>query len=222
LQGGLGHDRKDIGMLIKVFCSTFKNMPKKPALVIKTSGSSFSVMDREDILKKINIIRNNDELPNVYLVHGDMTDVEINSLYNHPKIKAMVSFTHGEGYGRPLAEFCTSKKPVIAPNWSGQIDFLHKDYCSLLPGELKNVDRSALQKNMINEGSQWFYVNYFYASQVLKDVYKNYKSHKKKAVKQGEHILKHFTLDKMAEKLKRIVDEKDNIKTGEDSDFVIL
>ena len=33
LQGGLGKDRKDTGMLIKVFCETFKDKPKQPALI---------------------------------------------------------------------------------------------------------------------------------------------------------------------------------------------
>ena len=39
LQGGLGQDRKDTGMLVKVFCETFKNMKTKPALIMKTSSA---------------------------------------------------------------------------------------------------------------------------------------------------------------------------------------
>ena len=53
LQGQVGSDRKDTGMLVKVFCETFKNMKTKPALILKTSGAGFSVLDRESILNKI-------------------------------------------------------------------------------------------------------------------------------------------------------------------------
>ena len=61
----------------------------------------------------------------------------------------MVSFTKGEGYGRPLAEFGLTGKPIVASNWSGQLDFLHKDYCTLLPGQLNDVHRSAIDKFVI-------------------------------------------------------------------------
>ena len=40
----------------------------------------------------------------------------------------MVSFTHGEGFGRPLLEASAVGLPVIASNWSGQVDFLDTNY----------------------------------------------------------------------------------------------
>ena len=55
----------------------------------------------------------------------------MNELYNHPKVKAMVSMTKGEGYGRPLAEFGLSKKPIIASGWSGQCRFPNSRYILL-------------------------------------------------------------------------------------------
>ena len=82
LQGGLGKDRKDTGMLVKVFCETFKNMKRKPGLIMKTSGAGFSVLDRESLLKKIKDVKDTvrGDLPNVYLLHGDFTDEEMNEL----------------------------------------------------------------------------------------------------------------------------------------------
>ena len=93
LQGELGNDRKDTGMLVKVFCETFKNMKTKPALIMKTSGATFSVLNREEMLNKINQIKSNivGDLPNIYLMHGDFLDEEMNELYNHPKVKAHVT-----------------------------------------------------------------------------------------------------------------------------------
>ena len=111
LQGDLGEDRKDTGMLVKTFLETFKNKKRPPALLLKTSGATFSILDRNSMLEKINEIKSKvkGKLPNVYLLHGDLEDEEINELYNHPKVKAHVTFTHGEGFGRPLLEACFSE-----------------------------------------------------------------------------------------------------------------
>ena len=118
LKGDFGADRKDIAMTIKTFCEAFKNKSahNRPALILKTSHATFSIIDRDEVIKKIQAITApyGKNVPNIYVLHGDLTDEEMNSLYNHPKIKALVSFTHGEGYGRPLLEFSVTGKPVIA------------------------------------------------------------------------------------------------------------
>lgn len=209
ITGNIGHDRKNIGATIQVFCDTFKTVPpnKRPALILKVSRGTFSISDREQVLKLINAIRYDDSLPNVYLIHGDLTDKEMNCLYNHPKIKAMLSFTHGEGYGRPLAEFAVSKKPIIAPKWSGQIDFLNDQYSVLLEGELKQVHRSAVKENIILPQSKWFYVDYYKASKAMVNVWQNYKQYKQKANKQSEIIWKEKSWNKMTDKLQQILEQ---------------
>jgi len=209
LNGALGHDRKDTGMLIKTFCKTFSNKKNKPALILKTSSATFSILDRKEMLQKIKNITSQfgDKCPNVYLLHGDLTPQEINELYNHPKVKAHVSFTKGEGFGRPLLEASVSGKPVIAPNWSGQVDFLHPEYSTLLPGELKEVHKSARWKGVINEGSQWFYVNYQIAEKIFRDVYKSYKSYIPGARKQAFFSRENFSMEKMTELFTTIIDK---------------
>jgi len=210
LKGHLGQDRKDIGMMLKTFCETFKRKAKqnRPGIIIKTSGAGFSVMDREDIESKIqNIIAPyRDKAPSVYFLHGDLTDAEMNSLYNHPKVKAMVSFTKGEGFGRPLLEFSITGKPVIASNWSGQVDFLHPENCFLLPGELTDVHDSAADKFIV-KGSKWFTVNYSYASKILQDVVDNYKKYCSRSRKQTQYVKDNFSLEKMSELFIKIIDK---------------
>ena len=203
LQGEFGHDRKDVGGMIRTFLETFKNTSSRnqPALILKTSSASFSVIDREQMLKKIDVIRNSvesDSLPSIYLIHGDLTQEELNGLYNHNKVKSMISFTHGEGFGRPLLEFSVTGKPVLYSNWSGHIDFL-SEYGVPLAGELKDVDKSALIKDMILAESKWFYVNYGYASGAMKDVFKNYKKHLENTRKQTQYVKDNFTIDKMTD-----------------------
>ena len=146
-----------------------------------------------------------DNLPNIYVIHGDMTQQQLNELYNHTKVKAMITFTHGEGFGRPLLEFSVTGKPVIYSNWSGHVDFL-SEHCIPLAGELKPVHQSVLQEHMIVEGSHWFYTDYGYAIGAIKDVYTNYKKHLEKSRKQTKYVKDNFSLDKMTELFRYLVE----------------
>ena len=196
LQGDLGEDRKNVGMMIKTFAMAFKDEKVKPALVLKTSSAGFGVMDRESMVAKIRQALGKDygKVP-VYLLHGDLTPSEMNGLYEHPKVKAMLNFTKGEGFGRPLLEFSLTGKPVIVSNWSGHLDFL-KEGAVLLEGELKNVHESAANQFLLKE-SQWFNVNISKALQSIKDVYKNYDKYKVAAFQLGKQNKQNFSLEKM-------------------------
>ena len=138
-------------------------------------------MDRTGVLKNINKIKNLDEfkgsnLPNIYLLHGEMTNEEMNQLNNDPKIKSMISFTKGEGFGRPLLEAAITGKPIITSNWSGHIDFIRPEYNILIGGSLQNVHQSAANQFLLPE-SQWFKINTDIASRAMKDLFKHYKKY---------------------------------------------
>ena len=208
LKGNLGQDRKDIGMAIKTFASVFQYLPKdkRPGLIIKTSHAGFSVMDREETRKKIDEVLTTfgDKCPSIYLIHGDMEESDMSNLYHHPKVKAMLSFTKGEGYGRPLAEFTLTGKPIIASGWSGHLDFLPKENAVLLEGQLTQVDDSAADKFCMKE-AQWFSVNYSNAANKIYDVYNKYNDYLKQSVGLRENTLKNFTLEKMNERFEQIL-----------------
>ena len=210
LQGEIGQDRKDTGMLIKTFLETFKNKKQRPGLILKTSAGNYSIMDRDSMLEKIRQIEASvdGDLPSIYLLHGELSDDEVNELYNHPKVKAHVSFTKGEGYGRPLLEASLSQKPVIASSYSGHLDFLDSEMSILLPGEITQIHPSAVVKDMLIPESGWFTVNYNKASETLEDVYKNYKKYIDGAKKQAYRSRTEFSLEKMSDKLISIMDEK--------------
>ena len=203
MNGDLGEDRKNVSLLIKSFFETFKNKSKQPALILKTSGAVSSYVDREIILNKIQQIKNtvdSKNLPNVYLLHGEFTDTEINEIYNHPKVKAMVSLTKGEGFGRPLLEFSLVKKPIIVSNWSGHMDFLNPEFVVAINGELKNVHPSATNQFLIPE-SQWFSPYYNEIGNAFKDVFENYKNYTEGAKRQAYKSKNEFSWDKMKDKV---------------------
>ena len=209
MQGSYGHDRKNVGLLVKSFLETFKNQKNQPALILKSSVGSCSYSSREELLKRVKTLRktvNSTNLPNIYIMNGDLSDSEMNELYNHPKVKAMVSFTKGEGYGRPLLEFSATGKPIIASGWSGQVDFLHPEKTFLIGGELESVHTSAANKWILKE-SQWFKPDHGIVGSILKDMYKNYKNYVVRGKQQGHHSRTNFSFIKMTELLGTYLDK---------------
>jgi hypothetical protein len=209
LQGELGEDRKNTGLMLKTFFEAFKDKKNKPALIMKTSGAGSSIMDRDEMLKKIDAIRNmvGGDLPNVYLLHGELDDKDINNLYNHPKVKAMFNLTKGEGFGRPLLEFTLSKKPIIVSAWSGHVDFLDQEFCCLVGGELKNVHQSAQVQNMILAESMWFSPDINQATTYLKNVYEKYSKYEELAKRQSHVCKTKFSFDEMKSLLATYLDK---------------
>ena len=208
-KGGYGEDRKDISKLIKIFYESFANKKKQPALILKTNGAGFSILDREECLRKINEIKSKFpkdwNLPNVYLLHGFLSNEEMNKLYNHPKVKSFVSLTHGEGFGRPLLEATMTGLPVIASAWSGQMDFLSQPDSILLGGEMVKVPKSQHWKDIIIPESQWFNVNETQTYKAMNHCFQNYDEVKEKALNLMKVNRDKFTLDKMTEKLDEII-----------------
>ena len=203
MNGDIGEDRKNVSLMVKAFFETFKNKANKPALILKTSGAVSSYVDREMILNKIQQIKDtvdSKNLPSVYLLHGDFTDEEMNQIYNHSKVKAMISLTKGEGFGRPLLEFSLTKKPIIVSNWSGHMDFLNPEFVVAVNGELRNVHPSTANQFLLPE-SQWFAPNYSEVGQHLKGVFENYKNYMDGAKRQAYRSKNEFNWDKMKDKV---------------------
>jgi glycosyltransferase involved in cell wall biosynthesis len=207
LRGDFGEDRKNVGLLVKVFMETFKQSKvAPPALILKTSGGNFSYLDKKEIQKKIDQIRatvtmsDGQVLPNIYLLHGELTDLEMNSLYNHPKVKAHVSFTKGEGFGRPLLEASVSGKPVIASGWSGHMDFLNPEDAVLVGGELAKIHPSAVWENILIPESSWFKPDIQQCANALAAVFMDYDTFHKKAKKLGKENFKKFSYKAIQER----------------------
>ena len=209
MQGNFGEDRKNIGFTIKSFLETFKNKNNPPALVMKSHCMTTSIMDRDRMLEKIDAIRKSvkGKLPNIYLLHGEVSDKGMNVLYNHPKVKAFISLPKGEGFGRPFLEFSLVNKPIIASSWSGQTDFLDRKFVRFVKGDLKNVDKSAAVKNILLTEAQWFSPDPIDVGKAYKEVYKDYKKWTVNAKRQGHKSRTEFSYEAMVSKLDKILIE---------------
>lgn len=215
LRGDFGEDRKNVPLLIKVFLETFKRVTDKtqPALILKTSSAGFSILDREEILTKIEQIKNSvnlelgQKLPSIYVLHGELTEKEMNSLYNHPKVKAHVSLTKGEGFGRPLLEASISGKPVVASGWSGHMDFLNSEEAVLVGGELKQIHPSAVWDGVLVKESAWFTPDMNSAANAMWAVFTDYSNFKKKAYDLTLKNRKNFSYETIQKRTFELLDK---------------
>jgi glycosyltransferase involved in cell wall biosynthesis len=215
LRGDFGEDRKNVGVLVKVFLETFKQVKDRPlpGLILKTSGGNFSYLDRQEILLKVEQIKQSvtlesgQKLPSIYILHGELTDSEMNSLYNHPKIKAHISLTKGEGFGRPLLEASVSGKPVIASGWSGHMDFLNMEDAVLVGGELKQIHPSSVWENILIPESAWFSPDLQQAANAMAAVFMEYEPFRKRANKLGKENAKNFSYQSIQARTWELLDK---------------
>jgi|MDTB01.2.fsa_nt_gb glycosyltransferase involved in cell wall biosynthesis len=151
------NDRKNLFYTIKWLCEEFHN-DKDVGVVLKTNSGRNTTIDHKVTLNMLQQLLSEvrrGEYPKFHFLHGPMTEDEISSLYSHPKVKALVSLTRGEGYGLPLLEAAAAGLPVIATEWSGHLDFLKKGKFLGVKYRLKEVHPSRIDGQIFMEGSRW-------------------------------------------------------------------
>jgi len=199
--------RKNMDNTVCWFVEEFIDNPDV-GLVVKTFKRGGSNMDRVATLSHLEklLARYEDRKCKVYLLHGDLSDEEMNSLYKSSKIDALICLTHGEGFGLPLYEAAYQGLPIIAPNWSGHLDFLYmpvkkknkakeklRARFAKVDVDISPVPDHAVWENVIQKDSMWCYPKQGSYKMKLRDVYKKYDIHKKNAKELQEWILNKFT-----------------------------
>lgn len=188
-------DRKNTFYGIKYLCEAFSDDPDV-GIIIKTSLGRGTTADREkshELLSKIvNSVRTG-QYPKFYLSHGLMKVEEVSSFLRSEKIKVMVSFTRGEGYGLPLLEAAASGIPVMATGWSGHMDFLGKIKFSKFDYDITDVHESRVDETVFVKGSRWASVKEKDAIKKLKKIKKSYDIPLTWAQDGEKTISKHFS-----------------------------
>jgi glycosyltransferase involved in cell wall biosynthesis len=206
--------RKNLVPTIVNFVKEFKD-DEDVGLVLKLNLVKNSIMDKEITRKKtqqtIKAVQKEvgDFKCKVYLLHGSLTDEEMRGLYRHPKIKAFVTTTHGEGFGLPMFEAAIAELPIIAPAWSSYVDFLYAPKKDKKTGktknrahfikidfELKPVEKEAVWDGVIQADSQWCWVKDHSVRDSMREARKNHTVHLSAAKKLSSHILENFSEEK--------------------------
>jgi glycosyltransferase involved in cell wall biosynthesis len=200
--------RKNLENTIKWWVEEFKN--DEVGLIVKTNLVKTSVIDRHHTEKRIQGLLQDyqDAKCKVYLIHGNMTQGELTSLFRHPKVKCMVSLTHGEGFGLPLFEAAYNGLPIIAPDWSGHKDFLYapkkstkkgktttkiKPHFAKVAYEIKKIQKQVSWKGVLHEDSSWCYPTKESYQTKLREMYSDHNRFKNLSDSLKRHILSNFT-----------------------------
>lgn len=209
LSVALWSPRKNMSVMIESFLEEFYD--EEVGLILKTGVYNNSYKDRKACLERINGIAEmikfiKEDKPmkcKIYLLHGDLTEGQMKSLYQNPKIKAYVTTAHGEGYGLPIFEAAVEGMPVISPGWSGELDFLTIDgqkYFRDMKYELHHVPAQAVYEKVIEKDAQWCYVKKGDVKSAMRDMVTSHSTFKEKADHLKEHLHKFFIMqDKYAE-----------------------
>jgi glycosyltransferase involved in cell wall biosynthesis len=200
--------RKNLTNTIKWFVQEFKD--ENVGLICKTHMAGASQIDREVTINNIKNILNDhkDRKCKVYVLHGDMSEAEMAGLYTHPKVKGLLSLSHGEGFGLPVFEAAYWALPVITTEWSGPTDFM---YCPNKEGKIKPhfakveytlqpVQQEAVWGGVIEKDTLWAFPVENSARTQMREVYKNHDRFRGQAKRLASYIEKEFEESKMYEK----------------------
>lgn len=199
--------RKNLEQTIIGFLEEFSN--EEVGLVLKINTANDSMMDREHTKKRLQNLLNNykNKKCSVHLLHGHLSEQQMQSIYNNPKIKAIVSTTHGEGFGLPLLEAAANELPVIATDWSGHTDFLYmpdeknkKRMFGKIDFDLKPISKEHVWAGVLEEGTQWAFPKMASYKDRLRDCYKDYGRYKSQAKKLSSWIKTEFEQKKLNDK----------------------
>ena len=195
--------RKNLQNTIRWFMEEFRN--DEVGLLVKTNLSKNSQVDREIVHGNLlNLVRDPqyaDRKCKIYLLHGDLTDQEMHEIYLHPKVKALVSLAHGEGFGLPIYEAAYMGTPVVSTAWSGQMDFLVDEKGENrfydVSFDLNPVPEHAEWEGVIVKGSMWAYPREMSAKNKMRQCYEDVKSEKTTACEYAKELKERFSPEKM-------------------------
>jgi len=209
--------RKNIEQMIRWFIECFHNNPNV-GLIVKTNTMNNCTQDRfhtETRLKEL-IAQYQNKKCSVYLLHGPMTDAEVDALYYHDKIKCFVSTTNAEGWGLGHFQAAYSGMPIVTTDYSGYKDFLYwqkeggnkkKPFFATVDYVLKNVQPEAVVEPMILPDSQWAFPKENSYKQRLLEIYKDYGRFKKQASELKDIVCEEFTFEKIKNKFNSFIEE---------------
>ena len=152
-----------------------------------------------------------------------MTDEEMHSLYKHKAVNAFCMLSHGEGFGLPYFEAAYSGLPIVAPGWSGHMDFLcdeqGNEHFYNVHYDVQTVPPEVVWENVIIPNSMWANPREKSAKKLLRQCYEDYSGENKaeniaKSNAYAEQLKIRFSQENMYEKFVEGIYEPDEEVEG--------
>ena len=227
--------RKNMENMIYWVMKEFKN--ENVGLIVKTGRVKGTPMDLESTIEHLKKVTSSekDRKCKVYLLHGDLEESEIHSLYLREDVHAYVSCTHGEGYGLPIFEAAYSGMPIVATDWSAHIEFLQAPYkeggktknkklFAKVDYDLSEIPQHAVWEKILIKGSKWAYPKEQSFRKQIRNMYKNHGMYKKWAKTLKSHIIETHENEKIVKQMSESIFSDINMSNAQNTeeDFLIL
>ena len=209
--------RKNVLNLAKWFVEEFYD--EEVGLILKLNRAKNCVMDHNFCLNSALLSGATCE---VYLLHGSLTEAQMSSLYVDERIIAYATATHGEGFGLPIYEAAYNGMPVIAPDWSGHIDFLRaptkvkkrgKKVTKIRPAyarvdyKIQTIPPEVAWDGVVVPDCSWCNPEEVSFKRKLREVYKNQGRFNSQAKNLQKHLEDTFSEDKQYAKMCAAIDD---------------
>jgi glycosyltransferase involved in cell wall biosynthesis len=208
--------RKNIENLIRWFVEEFED-ESDVGLIIKAHFHNNSTLDFYTCRNSLQGLLTNvstERKCKVYLVHGNLSEQQMMSLYDPSVVDCYLTTTHGEGFGIPIFNSACNGIPVIATNWSGHLDFLRapvktstskiklKSHFLKVGFDIMNVQQHHLMPGLIVAGSEWAYPRESSFKKNLRFIRKNKDQVAEDAQNLKNHLLEKYSIESVREMYK--------------------
>lgn len=200
--GGYGY-RKGTDLLIEAFCKAFDSQEKVELVLYCATGfqTAFNHI--------ISIMQQHNPLAKIKLFASSYTPAWMSRYYN--RSDAFITLSRGEGWCMPFYEALLCGKPAIAPASTAMFEGIPSELTRFV--SIKEIEIRAIN-NEFGVGMKKFYGkpgNVCYepsledAIEAMREVKANYSIYQEKAVKARSHILEHYSLEQIGNRLIDII-----------------
>tara|TARA_Y100000592_G_C5479143_1_gene324242 strand:+ start:1564 stop:2724 length:1161 start_codon:yes stop_codon:yes gene_type:complete len=183
-------DRKNLLSTIGMIDDVFKDN-EDVGIVLKTNLGRTSLMDYKAVQGTVtNALQSLNAKIKVHLIHGNMSDENLLSLYKSPKVKCLMSLSRGEGFGLPILEAAAAGLPIISTKWSAPMEYMTGDSCLKVKYDLNEIEQSRIDENIFMKGARWAEYKEKSARECIEKMHKHYDIYLNRALEHQQKIRK--------------------------------